>query len=421
MWHLLGLIPISSTQYDLKSHSPVVLLACSLHAVFTTKLQSECLAGFSSLEKIGLLFGLGSIWWHPKLSDKLHSPFIQLIGYHDYFSLQGLALALRTVFWWNLRGEYRDYIWGRVPVRALHGAALIFMIVSPIVGLTRVNVKRHTVDFTKGSASTVDIGKDQQGSVMTPKADIFKSETHITSTFPISKLASPYETRDMDLDPASAYTTASETDADDGNSTATEDQMDWTPIQQPRPFPPPRPVPATNQIPRYSLRSTDPSPFRGTLPPAPEPPLHKALKPRAPVFKATSEQRKENFFAQVMGRDHGNNAADFGGALARRKDYELSDGKLRLPEGKDSTTGLENLFSSSFQLDDGPAARKKQIQKQEKDGMVRNDMPPPTDLSFAFWVIGVVALVGCILGVANVILPGFYGSIARGLASVWRS
>ena len=424
-WHLLGLLPVSPTQEKLKSESLLVLIACSMHAFWTRRIQLECYDAFTGLERTGLIFGFASLWWHAKLSRKLHSPTLRLSGYGDYVLMQAFTLAVRFLLWWALQGEYRAQVLGGVPLNAVHTTSLIFMAVSSFAGARRVQVTRPQLDFLKRSTSSVVVADEEPGSTATPKPFASQSERHVSSGFPISKLASPpYDVQDADLD--LGYASASDTDADDDAITVasitTADEMDWTPTQPKHTLTPRRPLPVPEQA-RQSLRSSARTPFHGTLPPAPEPPSFKALKPKAPVFKATSEQKKDNFFSQMMGRTGGTESADLGGKKAQRTDYQVQEGKLRIPDRRDSTTGLENLFSSSFQIDDGTHDKSGQgaVEHDPSSTAAGHEVRQQGDSAFLFWAVGVLILVGCIFGVANAVLPGFYGSIAKGLAFVWRS
>src|SRR5262249_32885934 len=143
------------------------------------------------------------------------------------------------------------------------------------------------------------------------------------------------------------YASASSASVADDTTTTTlpspyqPDIMDWTPTTT-TPYTtltPRRPVPSldttttTNQTP-ISLLDSARNPFRGTLPPAPEPPAFKARKPPAPVFKAVSEERKGDFLAQVMRRDVPSSSAAvaddggvFGGKAARRAEVEIREGR----------------------------------------------------------------------------------------------
>jgi len=423
-WHILGLLPISPTQENLRSESLLVLVACSIHAFWTRQVQVECYDALTRLERTGLILGFVSLWWHAKLSQKLHSPSLRLSGYGDYILMQIFTLVLRSLLWWVLQGEYRAQVLGGVPVNAVHATSLLLTVISSFAGARRLQVTRPQLDFLKRSTSSLVVVEEESTSTMTPRPSVFQSDTHASSSFPISKLASPYDVHDVDLD--LGYASASETDADDDAATiasiSTVDEMDWTPTQPKHTLSPRRPVPTPKQTLR-SLRSAERTPFHGTLPPAPEPPSFKALKPKAPVFKATSEQKKDNFFAQMMGRADSGDPADLGGKKAQRKDYEIQDGKLRIPDRRDSTTGLENLFSSSFQIDDEPQDKSRQRagDRHVASTAIRNETRQQRDSGFGFWMIGVLVLVGCIFGVTHVTFPGFYGSITKGLALVWRS
>ena len=127
-----------------------------------------------------------------------------------------------------------------------------------------------------------------------------------------------------------------------------------------------------------------------------------------------------------MGHDTATSASaaatrDFGGRAARRSEVEIKEGRLRIGEGeKGSETGLEGIFSEGFRIRDGPVGREEVGVEGSRDmGGGGNGRRSNV---FGFWATAaVLAFVAVILAGANAVLPGFYGGISRGLASIWRS
>ena len=98
------------------------------------------------------------------------------------------------------------------------------------------------------------------------------------------------------------------------------------------------------------------------------------------------------------------------------------EGRLRIGKfGGENETGLEGIFSEGFRIGDGlvEAGGAEGGVNGAGVGGVGNEVGSK---GFGVWATGaVLAFVVVILAGANVVSPGFYGSIARGLVSIWRT
>ena len=133
--------------------------------------------------------------------------------------------------------------------------------------------------------------------------------------------------------------------------------------------------------------------------------------------------------AQVMRRDGASSSsavADdggvFGGKAARRAEVEIREGRLRIGKlAGESETGLEGIFSEGFRIGDGlvEAGNGGRDVKSDDVGEGSKEFG---NKGFGFWATAaVLVFVAVILVGASAVSPGFYGSIARGLASIWRT
>jgi hypothetical protein len=158
-------------------------------------------------------------------------------------------------------------------------------------------------------------------------------------------------------------------------------EMDWTPTG-----------PSSNFTPRKHIQSAlssttpQPSPFRGSLPPAPTHPYHQAAKPppKATFFRAPEEKRVQ-FQKNISGQGYG----VFDGDKSGGHEMEMAVPRLNLAQ---EDTGLEKLFSSVFSLSDEP-----QVIRESRSG---ETIPVGNKawLGAAFWTIVIAAV--CSVGVS---------------------
>ena len=94
-WHVLGLID-ATTLDGRKDILRLPIDSLKLSDVVPASLERT---GEHTLY-IGLWVGLLSIWWHPRMGEKLIKPFGKLHGLSDYYKLQVVFLAARIAVWY---------------------------------------------------------------------------------------------------------------------------------------------------------------------------------------------------------------------------------------------------------------------------------------------------------------------------------
>jgi hypothetical protein len=150
--------------------------------------------------------------------------------------------------------------------------------------------------------------------------------------------------------------------------------MDWTPTESTelKQINLRRPVQPTFQSP---YRHVGPSPFRGTLPPAPQAPAHKARNPRSmQPFIPASKEKQEMFAKRMVGEGQD---GDFGGA--KRGDYTLQQPTMRDREAESRETGLESLFNAAFSVSNKPLEVSQTPSQQEHEGFLPGiESSPPS-------------------------------------------
>ena len=206
------------------------------------------------------------------------------------------------------------------------------------------------------------------------------------NTFPFESLATPashrsYSTHD---DPGYESTATSITSAFDDDYGS---EMEWTPTKEtfsPR-FPVARHLQSVDDNP-----SAGSNPFRSTLPAAPEHPMHRISKPPVqPTFIRASEEKRDNFWNQMMHPVNQNTISSGSAALnpaLAGAEMRMGAGKLRLPQ---ADTGLETLFNSVFSLSDEP----REVSGTLGTDVQSNARHPGTEapwIGVTFWILAVV-------------------------------
>ncbi|KKY27394.1 hypothetical protein UCDDS831_g00796 [Diplodia seriata] len=260
--------------------------------------------------------------------------------------------------------------------------------------------------------------------------------------FPINNLAQPLRMPEEPPSPtpsASTRYTAFTTEATTRPYDDDEDTMEWTPTRPSqttyydlRPRNNPIAQRQTQQLQRLvNASKNEPSPFRGTLPPAPIGPAHKLRNPpNQPTFKKTPLTKQKDFFSKIMGstanaathnaspikrRGGGSQFYDDAATTApsmaeteiidprfdnmtpqqlqrHRIDMEFGEPKLHLPPPNAVDTGLEALFDTVFSIRDEPEEVQRQRaedREQRKGGSLVEelwDQPTPP------WVAGVLSV-----------------------------
>lgn len=264
--------------------------------------------------------------------------------------------------------------------------------------------------------------------------------------FPINNLAQPLRMPEEPPSPTPSYSTrytAFTTEATTRRYDEDEDTMEWTPTRPSqttyydlRPRNNPIAQRQTQQL-QNLLNSSrnEPSPFRGTLPPAPIGPAHKLRNPpNQPTFKKTPLAKQKDFFSRMMGStaavttaNTNQNYLDETASTAdseylanmspqqlqqHRIEMEFAEPKLRLQPQHPVDTGLEAMFDSVFSIRDEPeeVQRQRAEEREQGKGWVDElwDAPTPP------WV---GALLGGAVGLPFVVLAlGWAWGWIRGAA-----
>ena len=127
-WH--GLELLNDGEYEPIAPLMPTLKACTEIIMKSYEVSPACLAQICDFPvKLMLGMGLLSIWWHPKLQEKVGKENGRLRALPEYYKLQGLVTAARWAIWyWMPRTSQSD-----APTqRAIHlFMALFSFVVSP--------------------------------------------------------------------------------------------------------------------------------------------------------------------------------------------------------------------------------------------------------------------------------------------------
>lgn len=192
----------------------------------------------------------------------------------------------------------------------------------------------------------------------TPRQISYES-THTASAFPISSLG-------RQRSPESTYSNSNyDFDETDDTLSVASSSMDWMPTESTeiKQINPRRPTQPAFQSP---YRHVGPSPFRGTLPPAPQGPAQKARNPRSmQPFTPASKEKQEMFAKRLAGEDQ---FGEFGGS--RRGDYTLQQPTMMDREAESRETGLESLFNAAFSVSNKPSEVSQLQEEEEREGFL---------------------------------------------------
>lgn len=358
-WHILGVLPPAQKQMRMRNTSWYGQYACAAAALASREMQTSCLDATSSAAWLALKLGLLSFWWNNQLSKKLYSRERRLHGVVGYLMVQVLNLSIRASALFML--EHPDWIPAEVPAKGVHGAMLAFIVFITLISMTTVKLQvPRKPNLTDHHPVQVDPAATKLA-YQTHASPVASQTTSFSASFPISALS---KTPKATTPPRLQMQVAQYEEEDN--------EMDWTPTG-------PSQYTQFNHQPVPEYRRPDgPNPFRGTLPPAPKAPAHKARNPKP--FLPASQDKKQNFMNQIRGEIRGatgsptsddeDGAFSFGGSKKSNAGFMLGPSNMRDYQAESAASGLEDLFNSAFTIN---AAKPTQVQsdaqppKQEKE------------------------------------------------------
>ena len=279
----------------------------------------------------------------------------------------------------------------------MHGCAVLFIVLTTIASLRTVNYSSAPRVSWKASTEPLI----EPGSFHPPTDDfISQASPHLATMspsrqpFPLENLGSHRVTRSATRAASPLLSRFSRPSPSPGPGEDMADSMDWEPINQSSPIRPTHTAQSqtASAIPPFlrpaaSMATGEKSPFTGRLPPAPMSPAHRLRNPPPPPqFKPTPLSQQRDFF-QKMGLssasvpslskkptvvdDHEDEDSPrkpttpaYMSSLDRNRTkdhFELHPGKWTLKsdmEAAEKGTGLEDMFTSSFNIADDPMTPK---------------------------------------------------------------
>ncbi|KAL2857775.1 Ima1 N-terminal domain-containing protein [Aspergillus pseudoustus] len=296
----------------------------------TYRLPRHSLVDLASYAGFALVAGILSLWWNPKLRLKVEGRGGRFIDLGEYYKVQLIVMVVRCAFWAVLRDPSSSGLDPTLPP-ALHSFMVLFTILSVIISRRVVRYDTRPLvnwsDLTpaatpaRKSASSPQPTTNGKQPFYTPHERVQKFKTR----FPLEKLATPRSAQGERTIPTPPPEV---------------DDMDWTPsIQNDL-----RPVSTIHQRDQISSALEGPTPFYGSLPPAPKPPSwnlrnqpSQRQKPIDQVVERNPFHRSPIQPSSTWRRNTGSSDATF----APPKFFPVSD---------HASTGLENLFDRTFTI-----------------------------------------------------------------------
>lgn len=305
MWHLYG--SQVSSQEAMRQIRPT-------HCLTQRPFLSECLNMMEPLVGLSLNLGLLSIWWNPKWQYRLASQEGRLAGLKEYYLVQLALLGSRLGAWIVLVHVPLDQKMQSM-LHACSAVAITVIAGWSLCGIIEVQTA-HPVNWHQDPAPLLSNNQ------FVPPSGPSQSKTQQdrSGPFSVGTLATP---------PAPIYPAwRPPTPPED-----TAESMDWTPSQ-------PTFQPELKEL-RY--RSTEPSPFHGSLPTL----NGKGVYKNVPQNKAA---RRE-----AIGLPPGFFDRPANPALPSRQTSSTADAIVPpkfFGHDKDVDTGLESIFGTVFSLQD---------------------------------------------------------------------
>ncbi|KAL2864617.1 uncharacterized protein BJX67DRAFT_361030 [Aspergillus lucknowensis] len=329
-WDLTSALAVGAPLRDVRQLlSSRLVASCFQQTLQTRRLPDHCLVDLAPYAGFALVIGILSLWWNPKLRLKVEGQGGRFVGLGEYYRVQLIVMVVRCAFWAVLRDPSSSGLDATLPP-ALHAFMVLFTILSVIISRRIVRYDTRPLvnwsDPTPTSTPTRKTAPSPQPT--TSKSQHFYTPygqaQQATPRFPLEKLATPRSAQEERAIPTPPPEV---------------DDMDWTPSIQ-HDF---RPASTVHQRDQMSILN-GPTPFYGSLPPAPKPPSwnlrnqpSQRQKPIEQVVERNPFHRSPVQSSTTWGRNNGSPDPVF----APPKFFPMSD---------HASTGLENLFDRTFTI-----------------------------------------------------------------------
>lgn len=290
---------------------------------------SQCLDLLEPLVPVSLTIGLLSIWWNPRWQHKLSNNEVRLLDLDKYYTVQWVLLGMRLSAW-IIMSHVPLELRVKAMVHACYAVAITVVAGWSLLAIVKVRIG-PAVNWHEDPAPL--LLSDQ----FVPPKRPHQEETiqHQSQPFNVHSLAAPSAPGFQAWRPP--------TPPEEGT-----ESMDWTPSQ-------PTFTPELKQV-RY--KSTDPTPFHGTLP---------AFNAKGVQKNQTQTQRRSK---QAIGLPPGFFDKSTKAAIPARQQNSASEAIAQpkfFGHAREAETGLESVFGAVFSLQDHslePALRAAQRPKR---------------------------------------------------------
>lgn len=425
-WSVLGVFAAKGRLGLGRDEYALNAVSCGRQARKYGEVQGECMPAFAGEMKFAILAMAATFWWNNKLHAKVKGwTGGRLLGLRNHLAVQAMMLVLRAGSWWLLQDPASSVLHQQAYRGAhLFVALLIFSVSLRCLSSGFVLIPRQTTIY---SSVVVQVDRTPIFSMKTqevplveepldespqkpnvfynspaPKQNFQTQSPAYVKPFPVNHMAQPLQMPDSPPSPTPSFSTrytAFTTEATTRRYDEDEDTMEWTPTRpsqttfhdlRPRNNPAGQRQSQQLQTLINSSKQNEPSPFRGTLPPAPIGPAHRLRNPpNQRTFRKTPLAKQKDFFSKLM---TANNAAgtntkphpdedastivDTEYRLAnmspnqlqkRRIEMDFAEPKLHLPPQHPVDTGLEAMFDSVFSIRDEPeeVQRQRAIEREQ--------------------------------------------------------
>ncbi|KAL4808520.1 Ima1 N-terminal domain-containing protein [Aspergillus unguis] len=330
-WDMTSALPVDEPLSDPDAISTLHPLISRFYQVLhTLHLPSHRSVDLAPYAGLALIAGILSLWWNPKLRLKVEGRGGRFQGLGEYYKVQLIVMVARCAFWAVLKDPSSSGLDATLPP-ALHLFMILFTILSVVISRRVVRFDtRPLVNWAEMTPMATPNRKKEASPPQTTgtRQSFFTPHGNAQQTtprFPVQKLATPRSTQEERAIPTPPPEV---------------DDMDWTPSIQHNL----RPASTVHQRDQQAAALAGPSPFYGSLPPAPVPPSwnlrSQPLQRRKPIEQVVERNPFHRSPIQTSS-DWGRNTESPDPVFAPPKFFPVTD---------HASTGLENLFDRAFTI-----------------------------------------------------------------------
>lgn len=374
VWHALNALDklqLPADQEDSLTSGTTVSLSSCLQAIGPgSQLSPACSNELEQMVRLSFFASSLLLWWNPTMTSFRGKLIINKLS---FYAFQATMLFVRWLSWYCIK----DGAWSlnRQATRGLH-VVMVVMVSFTLAASYRVVAQAPRPKIIRRDLNVPLVDKRD---VHYPQEDFISKTSQNTPTRPLFNISTLQSSNNLSRatrpDIPTAESTTPSQSPDFQSSQAVSDSMDWEPAppQQPltqlhslrarqhlaAPQVPPT-YPSTSAFSAFPTQP-GPNPFYGSLPPAPksmEARMRASAQQPPPQFRPVSEAKQSDFFRRMQLTQSAGSWANQEYVHRVKQDNDLQEfapGNLDLDElvgRKADGTGLEEMFGTTFQLDD---------------------------------------------------------------------